>query len=331
VAVLGRPHERLGDHKFVVRRLVPVGMAVKTIQRLILLSVLAGASWMSIGLLDPTLAFAATSPSPAPTDPPSTTPLVHVQGNQALWFIGIVAGAVALMWFSLLFFDVRSTNKWRHKDQRELLDQMIEGARDKGGGLSVEEVRQLVSAMDRPPRGTSGLTQSLLALTIVTLVGVAMVATLVSTGGDSIDQRKTIITSLLSITATITGFYFGARTAQTSNEQATKPPEASAAPQGPQGPPGVQGPQGGGAPSDDAGAPAAVPSGVAGAPAAAAPTEVLLPDELADEQSEDDVEIGDTEPAEAPDPTEHDASDIEIAAPDELETMKSDADGREAG
>jgi hypothetical protein len=287
---------------------------------------------LSSGFVAPTVAFSATTPTPAPTDSPATTPLVHVQGNQALWFIGIVAGAVALLWFSLLFFDVRSTNKWRQKDQRELLDKMIDGAREKGGGLSVEEVRQLVSAMDRPPRGTSGLTQSLLALTIVTLVGVAMVATLVSTGGDWIDQRKTIITSLLSITATITGFYFGARTAQTSNEQATKPPEASAASQGPQGPPGVQGPQGGGAPSDDAGAPnAAVPSGVAGPPGASAPSEVLLPDEVADEQSEDDVEIGDTEPAEAPDPTEHDTSDIELAAPEELETMKGDTEGREAG
>lgn len=306
-------------------------MALKTIRRLILLSVLAGASWMSIGLLAPTVAFSATSPSPSPTDAPATTPLVHVQGNQALWFIGIVAGGVALLWFSLLFFDVRSTNRWRRTDQRELLDKMIEGARDKGGGLSVEEVRQLVSAMDRPPRGTSGLTQSLLALTIVTLVGVAMVATLVSTGGDSIDQRKTIITSLLSITATITGFYFGARTAQTSNEQATKPPEASAA-RGPQGPPGVQGPQSGGAASGDEGAPGgAVPSSATTAPGASAPTDLLLPDEVAEEQSEDDVEIGDTEPAEAPDPTEHDASDIELAAADELEAMKTDTDGREAG
>jgi hypothetical protein len=247
VAGMGRRHERLRAHN-VVWRLVHVCPTVKTVRRVILLSVMVPASWASIGLLDPTAALATTSPTPAPTDSPATTPLVHVQGNQALWFIGIVAGGVALLWFSLLFVDVRSTNRWRQKDQRELLDKMIDGARDKGGGLSVEEVRQLVSAMDRPPRGASGLTQSLLALTIVTLVGVAMVATLVSTGSDSTDQRKTIITSLLSITATITGFYFGARTAQTSNEQATKPPEASPASQGPQGPAGVPGPQGSAAP-----------------------------------------------------------------------------------
>jgi hypothetical protein len=66
-------------------------------------------------------------------------------------------------------------------------------------------------------------------------------------------------------------------------------------------------------------------------PGAGVPSEVLTPDEVADEQSEDDVEVGDTEPVEAPDPTEHDGSEIELADPDELETMKTDADGREAG
>ena len=330
--MMGTSRQRLRANNVVLQRLDPVCTAVKATRRFIFLSVMVAVSWVSIGFLDPTAALSATTPTPAPTASPSTTPLVHVQGNQALWFIGIVAGAVALLWFSLLFFDVRSTNRWRQKDQRELLDKMIDGAREKGGGLSVEEVRQLVSAMDRPPRGASGLTQSLLALTIVTLVGVALVATLVSTGSDSIDQRKTIITSLLSITATISGFYFGARTAQTSSEQATKPPEAPAATQGPQGPPGVPGPQGSATPSGDAGASgAAGPSGDAGAPGASAPSEVLLPDEVADEQSEDEAQIGDTEPKEAPDPTEHDASDIELAAPDELEIMKTEADGREAG
>ena len=330
--MMGRSRGRLCANNVVLRRLDPVLTAVKANRRFLSLSVMVAVSWVSIGFLDPTAVLAASTPTPTPTDSPSTTPLVHVQGNQALWFIGIVAGAVALLWFSLLFFDVRSTNKWRQKDQRELLDKMIDGAREKGGGLSVEEVRQLVSAMDRPPRGASGLTQSLLALTIVTLVGVALVATLVSTGSDSIDQRKTIITSLLSITATISGFYFGARTAQTSSEQATKPPEAPAAAQGPQGPPGVPGPEGSATPSGDAGASGAAGlSGEPDAPGASAPSEVLLPDEVADEQSEDEAQIGDTEPTEAPDPTEHDASDIELAAPDELETMKTEADGREGG
>jgi hypothetical protein len=103
---------------------------------------------------------------------------------------------------------------------------MVDAAAREGNGLSVEEVRQLVSAMDRPPRGASGLTSSLLALLIVFLVGIALFASLLSRGDASGDLRKTIITSLLAVLASISGFYFGARTAQTSTEQATKPPES---------------------------------------------------------------------------------------------------------
>jgi trimeric autotransporter adhesin len=42
--------------------------------------------------------------------------------------------------------------------------------------------------------------------------------------------RKTIITALLSILGTIAGFYFGARTAQISSEQATRPPSPTGGP-----------------------------------------------------------------------------------------------------
>jgi hypothetical protein len=96
----------------------------------------------------------------------------------------------------------------------------------RAGTLSVEEIRQIVSAIDTQPRGTQGLTQSLLGLIVATFVGVAMIATLVSTAADSSDLRKTIVTALLSILGVIAGFYFGARTAQTAAEQATRPPES---------------------------------------------------------------------------------------------------------
>jgi hypothetical protein len=107
-----------------------------------------------------------------------------------------------------------------------MLELMIEGAKGRGG-ITAEELRQLASALDEPPRGTPGLTRSLIALTIVTLLGVAMIATLVSTAEDSVDLRKTIVTSLLSILAAVAGFYFGSRTAQTSSEQSSKPPPVS--------------------------------------------------------------------------------------------------------
>ena len=156
------------------------------------------------------------------TTPPAETPIEDVLGSQALQFIGVVALVVALLWTIPLLYDTLEANIWRRRKQAQLLDNMI----NRAGRLSVEEIRQIVSAIDTQPRGTQGLTQSLLALIIATFVGLAMIATLVSTAADSSDLRKTIVTALLSILGVIAGFYFGARTAQTSTEQATRPPES---------------------------------------------------------------------------------------------------------
>ena len=165
----------------------------------------------------------AAQPTPtSTTTAPTETPIVDVLGNQALWFIAVLALVVALLWAVPLIYDTREANRWRRDHQARLLNNMI----NRAGRLSVEEIRQIVSAIDTQPRGTQGLTQSLLSLIVATFVGVALIATLVSTAADSSDLRKTIVTALLSILATIAGFYFGARTAQTATEQATRPPEA---------------------------------------------------------------------------------------------------------
>ena len=175
------------------------------------------------------------SPAPSPTlspdvttapTPDTTAPIAGISGTDALWFIGVVATAAALLWALPLLYDVWQANRWRAGRQYDLLKDLIA----KPEKVTVEEIRQLVSAMDTQPRGTHGLTRSLLGLTLMTFVGVAMLATLVSTAADSGDLRKTIVTSLLSILATIAGFYFGARTAQSSTEQVTRPPTPTVEP-----------------------------------------------------------------------------------------------------
>ena len=165
----------------------------------------------------------------APTPSAPATPLVDVSGTGALVFIGVLGLAVAILWFIPTLIDLRKANQWRSDHQSKLLEHLVKAAGS--NGLSVDDLRQIVSAMNTPPRGTQGLTQALIGLMIITLVGVAMVATLVSTAADSSDLRKTIITALLSVLATIAGFYFGARTAQNSSEQATHPPSPAGRPQ----------------------------------------------------------------------------------------------------
>jgi hypothetical protein len=152
---------------------------------------------------------------------------VDVEGRRALWFIGLLAVVVALLWTLPLVYDTREANRWRRDYQAKLLNNMI----NRAGRLSVEEIRQIVSAIDTQPRGTQNLTQSLLGLIITTFVGIALIATLVSTAPDSSDLRKTVITALLSILGVISGFYFGARTSETATERATRPP-ASRQPRG---------------------------------------------------------------------------------------------------
>jgi hypothetical protein len=154
------------------------------------------------------------------------TPLDRVQGTGLLFWIAGLSLLIAMLWFIPVFYDARQANKWRAGRQADIIRELIEAASKDRRGLSVEDVRQLVSAMDRSPRGANGLTSSLLALLIVLLVAIAMLVSLLSSDADAGDLRKTIVTSLLAVLATISGFYFGARTAQTSTEQATKPPEA---------------------------------------------------------------------------------------------------------
>lgn len=185
---------------------------------------MADAARIGIGWLVP------MQPTPAPSPAPDiVVPIAGVSGTDALWFVGIVAAVVALLWALPLLFDVWKANEWRAGKQHDLLKDLIA----KPEKATVEEIRQLVSALDTQPRGTHGLTRSLLGLILMTFVGVALLATLVSTAEDSDDLRKTIITSLLSVLATIAGFYFGARTAQSSTEQATHPPVPSAPSEGP--------------------------------------------------------------------------------------------------
>jgi heme A synthase len=65
-----------------------------------------------------------------------------------------------------------------------------------------------------------GLTRGLIALLIVVLAALALAVTIISAAPDASDLRKTIVTSLLSVLATIAGFYFGSRTAQTAASDA---------------------------------------------------------------------------------------------------------------
>ena len=72
-------------------------------------------------------------------------------------------------------------------EEYQLIRQMIR----EDSTMSVEEIRQIASALNAQPRGVQGLNQGLLGFLIASFVGIAMIATLVSTSADSSDLRKT--------------------------------------------------------------------------------------------------------------------------------------------
>ncbi|MFJ9782659.1 IPT/TIG domain-containing protein [Amycolatopsis sp. NPDC101161] len=87
----------------------------------------------------------------------------------------------------------------------------------KSGQLHGGDVVDALHVVARP-QGTTNLTRTTVTFLALTLSGLALGVTSFSSANDAADLRKTIITSLLAVLGIVIGFYFGARTAQTSGQ-----------------------------------------------------------------------------------------------------------------
>jgi hypothetical protein len=152
-------------------------------------------------------------------------PVIDLKGPQALALVIAIGLGVAIMWVVPFWMDARRAYRLREQAIKLIGGQLLEAA--KKNGLTVAELRELLGTIGEPATGQRGLTRALMAFTIITIVGVALVAVLLSSSSDASDLRKTIITSLLAVLATIVGFYFGTRAAETATEAtATQAPNA---------------------------------------------------------------------------------------------------------
>jgi hypothetical protein len=154
-------------------------------------------------------------------------PVIDLKGPQAIAFVIAIGLGVAIMWVVPFWMDARRAYRLRDQAIKLIGGQLLEAA--KKNGLTVAELRELLGTIGEPATGQRGLTRALMAFTIITVVGVALVAVLLSSSSDAGDLRKTIITSLLAVLATIVGFYFGTRAAETATEAtATQAPNPQA-------------------------------------------------------------------------------------------------------
>ena len=150
------------------------------------------------------------TPSPVPESP---------QEQLNLEFPGVLTlvVVVALVWTVPILFDMWKAYRIRGKDWVKLVDKLIDKASLEG--LSAEELRELTTVLGGSPAGITGLARTLMALTVATILFVTVIV-LVLTATET-ELLKTVVTALTTAFATIVGFYFGARTAETTG---TSPP-----------------------------------------------------------------------------------------------------------
>ncbi|WP_225849059.1 hypothetical protein [Streptomyces sp. HPF1205] len=138
-------------------------------------------------------------------------PVPGLKGPAAFVLIAAVVVVVAVVAVIPLIMDVRRATDWRREITERLIDQ---------AGTD-PEVRDFLRDL-REPRGVRGLTRSVIAVLILALVAFALAVAMLSSGADSGDLRKTIVTSLMTVLATVAGFYFGTLGAQNSAEDARR-------------------------------------------------------------------------------------------------------------
>jgi hypothetical protein len=163
---------------------------------------------------NPTVVLAQTTTTAAPAGP-----VIDLKGPQAIALVIAIGLGIAIMWVVPFWMDARRAYRLRDQAINLIGGQLLEAA--KKNGLTVAELRELLGTIGEPATGQRGLARALMAFTIITIVGVALVAVLLSSSSDASDLRKTIITSLLAVLATIVGFYFGTRAAETATEATT--------------------------------------------------------------------------------------------------------------
>jgi hypothetical protein len=160
---------------------------------------------------------------------PTTTlpgPVVQLQGPRAVVLVIAIGLAIAILWSVPIWVDARRAYKLRER-ALDLIGGKLLAAASKDG-LKLNELRELLGTIGEPATGQKGLARALMAFTIITVIGVALVALLLSGSADSGDLRKTVITSLLTLLGTIVGFYYGTRAAETGGEHPAPAPTAAA-------------------------------------------------------------------------------------------------------
>jgi hypothetical protein len=97
--------------------------------------------------------------------------------------------------------------------------------------LSGDELQAFLKELGSPPPGISGLARSTMALTVIVVLGIAVIHIL-ATGQEGEDSQivENILSMLAGLLAAITGFYFGGRASEKAVSQTPPTPAQRATP-----------------------------------------------------------------------------------------------------
>lgn len=184
-------------------------------------------------LADRVMAETSVTPTPSPTGSPPSVPTNQPTvgtpstsggffdfSGPEMWFVALTVLIFAGLLVAATVYDLRYANKTKNT-QLTIIQRMFPQPLNEAQG------RQVLMFIGRPASGVAGLTRSLIVLSILVTIFLSLTAVLASTAQDAADLRKTLIASILSVFATIIGFYFGSRTAQTSADGALERSQAS--------------------------------------------------------------------------------------------------------
>ena len=158
-----------------------------------------------ITLSPPALAQSTPTPTPSPT--PGT--FLDISSNRGFILLLVLIGIVVLVWFIPFTIDLI----WSHRAQLAAIN-----------GRKGSTAAQAPAAGNPTAFNRRHIVRALIAFTIVTVVGVALLLVLSGNTLDAVDLRKTLVAAVVAIVGTVIGFYFGGRTAETAATGAAAQP-----------------------------------------------------------------------------------------------------------
>jgi hypothetical protein len=140
------------------------------------------------------------------------------------WQVVLIVLLVAMftaLWGFFLWYDRKRRYPQHDERVRELVGRMKVDP-------TTDEITEVMRALRQPLRFAAGLTRTMIALGLLTLVAIALIALLVGNSDNASDLLKAVVTAVLTAFTTVLGFYFGSRTAADAAEAAK--PNGGAAP-----------------------------------------------------------------------------------------------------